>query len=296
MPPIKCQGIKTKLVPFILSSIRWSGTGRWVEPFMGSGVVVLNLDPPRALLSDANVHIVRFYWDLVKECITPETVRAHLQGEGQLLRQSGGEHYYEVRERFNAHPNSLDFLFLTRACFNGIMRFNSRGKFNVPFCKKPDRFSRAYITKIVNQVSWFCKVAKGRDWVLEEATWTEALSDLQSDDFVYADPPYIGRHTDYYGGWSEADATELFTKLENLPCGFALSTWKQNKYRVNPFLETISSDMVVRTHNHFYHVGSTEQLRNEMIEALVIKKSHAIPDSIMSFGLKEEILEVELTE
>ncbi len=275
VPPIKCQGIKTKLVPFILSSIRWDGAGRWIEPFLGSGVVVLNLDPSRALLADTNVHIVRFYHDIASGRVTPEQAREYLQHEGRRLYESDGQYYYEVRERFNTRPNSLDFLFLTRSCFNGLMRFNRRGKFNVPFCKKPDRFRRAYITKIVNQVAWFYRVAKDRDWVFAEATWTDVLSSVRSDDFVYADPPYIGRHTDYYSNWTEEDATELFSALQSLPCGFALSTWKRNKYRANPFLEASHADVVVKTRNHFYHVGPTEDLRNEMIEALVISKSHA---------------------
>ena len=275
VPPIKCQGIKTKLVPFILSSIRWDGVGRWIEPFLGSGVVVLNLGPQHALLADANVHIVRFYYDIANERVTPEQVRESLQREGRRLYESDGQYYYEVRERFNTRPNSLDFLFLTRSCFNGLMRFNRRGKFNVPFCKKPDRFSRAYITKIVNQVSWFYRVAKDRDWAFEEKTWAEVLSGVRSDDFVYADPPYIGRHTDYYSDWTEKDASELFSTLQSLPCGFALSTWKRNKYRANPFLEASHSGVVVKTCNHFYHVGSTEDLRNEMIEALVISEAHA---------------------
>ena len=38
-PPIKCQGIKTRLVPFIGEQIAWRGEGRWIEPFLGSGVV-----------------------------------------------------------------------------------------------------------------------------------------------------------------------------------------------------------------------------------------------------------------
>ena len=36
-PPIKTQGIKTKLVPFIAGHIEWDRQGRWVEPFLGSG-------------------------------------------------------------------------------------------------------------------------------------------------------------------------------------------------------------------------------------------------------------------
>ena len=42
VPPIKSQGIKTKLVPWINDLILTSGTdinARWIEPFFGTGVV-----------------------------------------------------------------------------------------------------------------------------------------------------------------------------------------------------------------------------------------------------------------
>ena len=61
VPPIKCQGIKTKLVPLILRMIERNHESLWVEPFLGSGVVALNVAPARALLADANPHVVRFY-------------------------------------------------------------------------------------------------------------------------------------------------------------------------------------------------------------------------------------------
>ena len=38
VPPIKIQGIKTKLVPLIAKSIKWDGKGTYFEQFMGSGV------------------------------------------------------------------------------------------------------------------------------------------------------------------------------------------------------------------------------------------------------------------
>ena len=60
VPPIKCQGIKTKLVPMILRRIDRDPEGVWVEPFLGSGVVALNVAPKRALLADTNPHLIRF--------------------------------------------------------------------------------------------------------------------------------------------------------------------------------------------------------------------------------------------
>lgn len=43
IPPIKCQGIKTKLVPFIMEHAACPENGLWIEPFMGSGAVAFNL-------------------------------------------------------------------------------------------------------------------------------------------------------------------------------------------------------------------------------------------------------------
>ena len=39
-PPLKCQGIKTKLVPEIKRLVDGTLTGRWIEPFCGSCVVI----------------------------------------------------------------------------------------------------------------------------------------------------------------------------------------------------------------------------------------------------------------
>jgi len=33
-----------------------------------------------------------------------------------------------------------------------MMRFNRKGGYNVPFCKKPNRFAQALVIKITNQI------------------------------------------------------------------------------------------------------------------------------------------------
>lgn len=278
VPPIKCQGIKTKLVDFICSNISWEGKGRWVEPFLGSGVVLFNVAPKRALVSDSNCHIINLYKDIQSGKLNSYETRQYLACEGDKLLHEGETYYYEVRERFNETKSSMDFLFLNRSCFNGVMRFNKKGNFNVPFCRKPDRFRQAYITKIVNQIQWLSDIMRDKEWVFECSNWKDILSKCEKDDFVYLDPPYIGRHTDYFNSWNETDAVDLALITRNLPCGYALSMWRENKYRYNDHLDQCWGGLQMVSFKHFYHVGSTENLRNEMEEVLVIRPGYEVTD------------------
>ena len=271
VPPIKCQGIKTKLVRTIKSLRPKDVKGRWIEPFCGSCVVALNLRPERALLCDSNEHIVRFYSDIQSGEITSGQIRDYLLEQGSRLKRQGEAVYYEIRDQFNREPTSLVFVFLNRACFNGVMRFNRKGKFNVPFCRKPARFARAYITKITNQVAECARILRSVDWQFHCADFRQTLALATESDFVYADPPYAGRHVDYYNSWSEEDERELVAALKALPCRFVLSTWYQNKYRTNSSVQSewSAGAFTVNQVEHFYHVGPTEGHRNAMTEALI---------------------------
>ncbi|MCX6382794.1 MAG: Dam family site-specific DNA-(adenine-N6)-methyltransferase [Armatimonadetes bacterium] len=271
VPPIKCQGIKTKLLPAIRPIVPERIEGRWIEPFCGSGVVAFNLLPERALLADTNRHIIALYQAIQAGRITPGSVQEFLRAEGAVLKDKGEAHYYAVRERFNAHKDSLDFLFLNRSCFNGVMRFNRKGGFNTPFCRKPERFQPAYVTKIVNQVRSVAQIVSRYDWVFRVSDFRETLAEAKTGDFVYADPPYAGRHTDYFNGWTSEDEEVFIRQLKGLPCTFLLSTWQENTFRRNPAIDSYLCEpgLVRHTVEHFYHVGSQEELRHAMTEALI---------------------------
>jgi len=289
IPPIKCQGIKTKLVPLILANAVIPDNGMWIEPFMGSGVVGLNVCPARALFADVNPHLIAFYNALKSKAITPTSARTFLEKEGRILQKKGEDHYYAVRERFNQEGNPMDFLFLSRSCFNGMIRFNRKGGFNVPFCRKPQRFSRAYVTKIVNQIARFCDLLRFVDWSFVCQDFQKTIDNASEEDFIYCDPPYMGRHVDYFNSWQLEDEKRLFHCLSETKAKFILSTWHSNKYRKNEYLETLWSRFHVVTKEHFYHVGATEANRNSMLEALVmnfppicqkIKKSNSVQPSL----------------
>jgi DNA adenine methylase len=273
VPPIKSQGIKTKLVPWIMD-LAPKATGRWIEPFLGTGVVAFNSGYKKAILNDTNPHIINFYKGVQKNEITPQLMRAFLEKEGELLSKAennGYQHYLNVRKRFNdGEYSSYDFIFLSRAGFNGMMRFGKKGNWNIPFCKKPERFAQAYVTKIVNQLDTVSKIIKPEpEWTFHNNSFVDIIPMANENDVVYCDPPYFGRHVDYFNGWTEKDEELLFTLLSETKAKFILSTWHHNDWRQNDMISKFWNKFNIVTKDHFYHNGGSIENRKTVVEALV---------------------------
>lgn len=276
VPPIKSQGIKTKLVPWINDVIIQAGidpiASTWIEPFFGTGVVGFNSGFTNHIVSDTNPHIIEFYNSLKEGSLSVNQVRAYLEETNDLLSHADEEgyvYYREVKDRFNNDFSPLDFLFLSRAGFNGMMRFNKKGKWNIPFCKKPNRFAQAYRTKIINQVSQVQEILQDSEWTILNQSFEDTILSAKEGDLIYCDPPYYGRYVDYYNGWDEDDEHRLFELLRNTKAKFILSTWHHNDYRENIMIEKYWNQFNIITKDHFYHSGGNIQNRKSVVEALV---------------------------
>lgn len=272
VPPIKSQGIKTKLVPWIMDVAKIAQSkGKWIEPFLGTGVVAFNSGFKEAILGDTNPHIINFYTGIQAGTITPSNVKFFLETEGEKLstaEENGYAYFRIVRDRFNKNFSPFDLLFLSRTGFNGMMRFGGKGNWNIPFCKKPNRFSPSYITKIVNQVSRVKAVIHDK-WVFANKNFTEIIPLATENDIIYCDPPYFGRHVDYYNGWTEKDEEILFNLLFETKAKFILSTWHHNDWRENEMINKFWNRFNIVTKDHFYHTGANIENRRTIVEALV---------------------------
>ena len=112
VPPLKCQGIKTKLAELRfdawLCQSRVRSLGR--RPFCGSAVVAFNVQPKKAdVRFECSHHSVLSRSQASH--LTPGTVRAFLFEHGEELRRCGEDYYYTARDRFNQSPDSLTFYF-----------------------------------------------------------------------------------------------------------------------------------------------------------------------------------------
>lgn len=277
VPPIKSQGIKTKLVPWINDLILQSGidleNATWIEPFFGTGVVGLNAPiKGNHIVGDSNPHLINLYNGIKDGNITQFNMRAYLEHESKMLEtadENGYAYYREVKNRFNREHSPFDFIFLSRAGFNGMMRFNKRGEWNIPFCKKPNRFAPAYVSKICNQIASAEKIIHKGNWQFLNQNFLDTINMAQEGDIIYCDPPYFGRYVDYYNGWTEEDEETLYNALVNTPAHFILSTWHHNEFRENDMMDRFWNHFNVMTQEHFYHGGGHIENRHPMVEALV---------------------------
>ena len=195
-PPLKWAGGKRWQLPHLLPLWRPHEGRRLVEPFCGGLGVALGLMPARALLNDVNPHLIGFY----RSVVAGLTIRIPMRNESEL--------YYAHRERFNAllaegkgatREAAALFYYLNRTGYNGLCRFNAKGRFNVPFGR--------YTT--IPYVRSFAGLKRTLSaWRLSCGDFEDL--DVRPGDFVYADPPYDVPFTAYSTGgfgWEDQERT-----------------------------------------------------------------------------------------
>jgi DNA adenine methylase len=106
--------------------------GRYIEPFLGGGAMFFDGGPTSAILSDVNAKLIDTYKAIRK---APARVAANLQAHQNAHSK---EHYYAERDKLHEDPieQAAQFLYLNRACWNGLYRENLKGRFNVPIGSK----------------------------------------------------------------------------------------------------------------------------------------------------------------
>jgi DNA adenine methylase len=209
-PPLKWAGGKRWLMPYLAPLWHPHRERRYVEPFCGGLAAALGLSPKRALLNDLNPHLINFYRQLQHGL------------EITIEMENGEDSFYRHRSRFNelikegnwqSAEGSQLFYYLNRTCFNGLCRFNQGGEFNVPFGRHK---SITYMTDF----SHFRRVFK--NWTFTNRDIE--LLEVESEDFIYADPPYDVEFTTYSaGGFSWEDQVRTAEWLAAHPGPIVLS-------------------------------------------------------------------------
>ncbi|EKR1420444.1 Dam family site-specific DNA-(adenine-N6)-methyltransferase [Salmonella enterica subsp. diarizonae serovar 50:z:z52] len=180
-PFLKWAGGKYSMLPDLYQLI--PAGMRLIEPFVGGGSVFLNSDKHACfLLADVNTDLINLYQMLA---VVPDTVIRHARV--MFDRLNDAESYTALRNEFNAQvmdgpERAAAFLYLNRHCFNGLMRYNLDGFFNVGWGK----YKAPYFPE--EEISAFRK--KSRACVFMTAGFERTLRLAGDGDVVYCDPPY----------------------------------------------------------------------------------------------------------
>lgn len=187
-PIVKWAGGKTQLIDDI-EKLLPNTFNQYFEPFVGGGALLFNLKPPKVVLNDFNSELIKTYTcfkDKKSFDVLIDVLERHEQ-------QHSEEYYLEIRkldrsERFNELTKEEiagRFLYLNKACFNGLYRVNSKGYFNVPSAKREK-------VKIFdeNNFSALFEYFNNNDIQILNTDFEEAVNDAKKGDLVYFDPPY----------------------------------------------------------------------------------------------------------
>jgi DNA adenine methylase len=175
-------GGKTKTVN-ILAKFVPSSYGCYWEPFLGGASLFFLLKPEISILADSNSDLINCY-QVVKD--NPSDLSYEI--ESHRIRHS--ENYcYQIREQYNQGGDNVEqagrFIYLNKACFNGIYRVNKEGKFNVPYGNKvtpslPNSQKLDLVSKSLQKAKIVCGSFER----------TVDIQGIKPNDFIYFDPPY----------------------------------------------------------------------------------------------------------
>lgn len=164
----------------------------YIEPFVGSGAVLGTLAPQRALAGDAFAPLIEI-WTALRD--DPQRVIDWYAERRAMIEQIGKEAtYLQVRASYNKHANGADFLFLSRACYGGVVRFRkSDGYMSTPCGVHTPIPVSSFATRALE---WHQRVA-GTEFF--HSDYRELMQRAQPGDVVYCDPPYVDSQAILYG-------------------------------------------------------------------------------------------------
>lgn len=248
--------ILSQILPYFPDNIN-----TYLEPFVGGGSVFLNVKAKRFILNDIDTNLIKLHnylctcsqspeiffeqitariMDLglshsfIKDII-PENLK--IQYPKTYYAKFNKEGYNKLREEYNQNNNLQDLYILLIYGFNRMLRFNSKGNFNLPvgnvdFNKNVIDALKMYFTNVRLKTIHF----KNHDYkkFINSLTYKE-------NDFIYLDPPYLITFSEYNKLWSLDKENELLDLLDKL-----------NKNKVKWAISNLVADYNKNTHNKIF--------------------------------------------
>lgn len=241
--PLNYIGSKARIIDRIIENapLKYS---KFIDAFGGGFNVGVNFNTKNVIYNDIN-HLVK---QLIKSFKDYDTYQ-YLVYMRQVIKKFGlekanSENYLTARQYYNSIPKEKrDPRLLFTIILYGYqqqIRFNSNHDFNNPVGV------RWFNDKVLEKMISFSRVIKENDFKFLSSNYAELANEIDSNTFVYLDPPYkmtTGSYNDGkrgFNGWNEDLEQELFSFLDGLnkkSVPFMLSYVLEHKGNTNHELE-----------------------------------------------------------
>lgn len=258
--PMNYLGGKFKLLKQILPEFP-RNIHNFLDLFAGGGNVGINVTANAITLNDSNPSLYGIYnlfknkdkkelFDSIQKIIIKYSLSESSKygydyyscQSNTGLQEYNKTGYMKLREYFNSKEIKDDEYYLLLYVlivysFNNQLRFNNQGKFNLPVGK------RDFNAKMKMKLSLFIDRLKSNTIQLTNYDFRQyPIDNLDSNTFVYVDPPYLITCATYNekNGWTEQDEKDLLLYLSNLDkrgIKFALSNVLYSKGKENKLLQ-----------------------------------------------------------
>jgi len=258
--PLNYVGGKYKLLPQILPLFP-NKINRFIDLFCGGLDVAINIKAEEIVCNDIITPVVDMYGKFQTSNAEQTVAHIHNNIVKFKLTKHNKDGYLKLREEYNKNKNPLDLMTLVAYCYNNQIRFNSKWGFNRAFGENRSEFNetmKANLIKTINRINEIN--IKFTNINYSDINFIQ----LNENDFVYADPPYLITNADYsiQALWNEDKERRLLTILDNLNkqnIKFALSNVLEHDGKTNEILLKWSKEYHINYLNHTYFNANADK-------------------------------------
>ena len=216
---VRWQGNKSKHLNKIIKYIPdFSGT--YIEPFVGSGAMLLKLQPKKWIINDLNKDLINI-WKSIKE--HPQEIIKIFKEFGKdfkhLSKENKVKYCREITSKIEKLPYNIKrtsiYMLMKQCVYMGNIIINNKFYFNsldLPITINNDYpFLKESNYNNIVKVSEYLNNSKGQ---IYNKSYEIILNKAKKDDFVFLDPPYIESHNYKFNYNKNEELDEKF--LNNL--------------------------------------------------------------------------------
>ncbi|MCX8480907.1 MAG: Dam family site-specific DNA-(adenine-N6)-methyltransferase [Sediminibacterium sp.] len=297
--PLFYVGDKFKLIEEIREHFP-SKINKFIEPFTGGGSVFLNIHAKEYLLNDIDKNVYLLHKFLMKQSSNTSKFLSNVENliddyklsksfkediVPMSLKNTWKKTFYakfnkmgfeKLRTDFNndTKKSILKLYILLIYGFNRMLRFNTENKYNLPVgnvdfnANVLNALNEYFILVTSKSISWYN---------LDYKKFLESIQ-INENDFVYLDPPYLITFSEYNKRWNEQKEYELLKILNELNAKgikFAISNVTHYKGKENKLFLQWSKQYKsypIKSNYISYHDNSIKNFNEVLITNYVEKK------------------------